>query len=245
YEKHLATKNHCIKTRSRWIFPMKNVLKLSWIVGILTQPTELCEERLFQSYFQFIFIFILEQLYDLFICFLEKKYKYLIIVGFCFEVGKQTDGNNNNNLGNKDETTPSLQVLLSKIKFKIGNYVKLSRGKTGVVKCIGEIIGRGHFTRKGPISQVVIPLMNTLDPKISNTTFQLKPFKPNDRIIFVNGGVTVVIKYIDHPPFSEGEVIGIELGLRMAPGAHDDVYDKYRYFQVFFCLIFIVKYLFE
>ncbi|ETO06979.1 hypothetical protein RFI_30413, partial [Reticulomyxa filosa] len=174
-----------------------------------------------------------EQLYDLFICFLEKKYKYLIIVGFCFDAGKQTDGNNDNNLDNKDETTPPPQVLLSKNQiqdWKLREVISRENrsgemhwrdhqfgvGHNGTVwgkKYFETNIGRGHFTRKGPISQVVIPLMNTLDPKISNTTFQLKPFKSNDRIIFVNGGATVVIKYIGHPPFSNGEVIGIELGL--------------------------------
>ncbi|ETO31191.1 hypothetical protein RFI_05930, partial [Reticulomyxa filosa] len=182
----------------------------------------------------------------------EKK-KSLIIVEFCFDVGKQTDGGNDNDLDDEDETTPPPQAPLPKIHFKIGDYVKLSRGKSGVVKYIGETdftkgeiigleldtwnpcghngtvrgkkyfeanVGRGHFTRRGSISQVVIPLVKPLDPKTSNTTFQLKPFKPDDRIAFVNGGATGVIKYIGYPPFAEGEVFGIELD-EWSANAHD------------------------
>ncbi|ETN97552.1 hypothetical protein RFI_39977, partial [Reticulomyxa filosa] len=104
------------------------------------------------------------------------------------------------------------------------DYVTLSRGKAGVAKYIeetdlmkGEIIylelahrtvrGKkyfeaniccGHFTRRSFISQVVISLVRSLNPKNSNTTFQLKPFKPNDRIVLVNGWATSVIKYIGY-----------------------------------------------
>ncbi|ETO30902.1 hypothetical protein RFI_06217 [Reticulomyxa filosa] len=64
---------------------------------------------------------------------LEKKNKYLIIVGLCFDVGKQTDGNNDNDIDDENETTPPPQAPLSKIQFNIGDYVKLFLWKAGVV----------------------------------------------------------------------------------------------------------------
>ncbi|ETO10684.1 hypothetical protein RFI_26693 [Reticulomyxa filosa] len=70
----------------------------------------------------------------------EKTY-FKVILDYrwvCFDVGKQTD-NNNNDSGDKDETTPSSQAQLPKIKFKIGDYAKLSRGKAGMVNILESI----------------------------------------------------------------------------------------------------------
>ncbi|ETN97109.1 hypothetical protein RFI_40423 [Reticulomyxa filosa] len=60
------------------------------------------------------------------------------LFGFCCDVGKQSDGSNDNALDDEDDATPPPQAPLPKIKFKIGDYVKLSRGKAAVVKYIGE-----------------------------------------------------------------------------------------------------------
>ncbi|ETO00964.1 hypothetical protein RFI_36477 [Reticulomyxa filosa] len=64
--------------------------------------------------------------------------KCLIIVGFCFDVRKQT-GANDNNINDEEDAAPSPQAPLPKIKFKIEDYMKLFRRKAVVVKYIGEI----------------------------------------------------------------------------------------------------------
>ncbi|ETO31501.1 hypothetical protein RFI_05619 [Reticulomyxa filosa] len=80
--------------------------------------------------------------------------------------------------------------------------------------------GRGYFTRRTAISQVLIPLVKPIDQKLVNATFQLKPLKKDDRVIFANGGATGVVKYIGYPSFAEGEVFGIELD-EWSTNAHD------------------------
>ncbi|ETN97296.1 hypothetical protein RFI_40234 [Reticulomyxa filosa] len=82
-----------------------------------------------------------------------KKKEVLDYCWVCFDVGKQTDGNNDNDHDDKDETTPSSQAQLPKIKFKIGDYAKLSRGKAGVVKYIGE--HRLHFSNNNSFGEAV------------------------------------------------------------------------------------------
>ncbi|ETO14543.1 hypothetical protein RFI_22825 [Reticulomyxa filosa] len=122
-------------------------------------------------------------------------------------------------------------------------------------------VRRVHFTQRSSLYQVVIPLVKPLDLKTSNATFQLKWFKSNDRLVFVNEGITVVIKYIGYLSFAEEKVVDIELDDLSAnahhssansdiifstlwiPGAHDSMYNKYRHFQIFF--VFVVLYLFE
>ncbi|ETN97431.1 hypothetical protein RFI_40098 [Reticulomyxa filosa] len=121
-----------------------------------------------------------------------------------------------------------LDFVFDKIQIKIGDDMKLSRGKEEVVKYIGETdlmkedftdlekkhfeanVCRGHFTRE---AQVMIPLVKPLGLETSNATFQLKPLEPNSRIVFVSGEAISIIKYIGYPPFAEIEVICIELDL--------------------------------
>ncbi|ETO13095.1 hypothetical protein RFI_24280, partial [Reticulomyxa filosa] len=124
-----------------------------------------------------------------------------LCVGFCCDVGKQIECSNDNDSDGEDDTTLPPQVPLPKIKFNIGDYVKLPRGKA-VVNTYGRNdttrgkkyfeanVYRGHFKRRAFISQVSISLVNPFDPKTSNTPFKLKQFKPDDCTVFVNGVVT-------------------------------------------------------
>ncbi|ETO31088.1 hypothetical protein RFI_06033 [Reticulomyxa filosa] len=86
-----------------WSFPMKNVLKLNWII-----------------YFKVSF--------NLF---------YLIIVGFYFDVGKQTDNNNNNDLRNRHCGPKTSNTILQLKSFNPTIAQSSSMETTGVIKCIG------------------------------------------------------------------------------------------------------------
>ncbi|ETO27614.1 hypothetical protein RFI_09516 [Reticulomyxa filosa] len=176
----------------------------------------------------------------------DQQYAYIYAFLFTF-------GNTDKKEENEDESTPPPQAPLPKIQFKIGDYVKLARGKTGVVKYIGETAfmkgeiigleldtwtpyghngtihnkkyfeannGRGYFTRRNSISQVVIPLVKQLDPKAANASYQLRPFKAGDRVILKESGETGVVRYVGFPSFAEGEVFGIELD-EWSINAHD------------------------
>ncbi|ETO32014.1 hypothetical protein RFI_05103 [Reticulomyxa filosa] len=59
---------------------------------------------------------VVEQLYDLSIVLEKNKNKYLISVGFYFDVGKQTDNNNDNDLRNRSESLkydPPIEIIQS------------------------------------------------------------------------------------------------------------------------------------
>ncbi|ETO09191.1 hypothetical protein RFI_28196, partial [Reticulomyxa filosa] len=165
----------------------------------------------------------------------------------------------------EEEGTPPPQAPLPKIQFKIGDYVKLARGKTGVVKYIGETAftqgeiigleldtwdsyghngtirdrkyfeaneGRGYFTKRELISQVVIPLVKPIDLKTVNATFQLRPFKSGDRVQIKENGRTGIVKYVGFPAFTGGEVIGIELD-EWSMDAHDGIVNNEVIFETF------------
>ncbi|ETO01688.1 hypothetical protein RFI_35752, partial [Reticulomyxa filosa] len=78
---------------------------------------------------------------------------------------------NDNDFDDEDKIMQHLQIQLTKIQFKIGDYkhfrVKWSRRTL-------ESIG---------ISQLVFPLVKPLDPKTPNAAFKLKQLKIDNRIV--------------------------------------------------------------
>merc|ERR1712154_19983 len=141
----------------------------------------------------------------------------------------------------------------------------LARGKTGIVKFIGEtefakgeVIGlqldtwtpaghngtvrgkkyfeaqdgRGYFTRRSSISNVVIPLVKPLKQRRMSITYKLHPLSIGDRVRILEKWQTEdtvfkcgVIRYIGYPSFADGEVIGIELD-EWSVNAHDGSVDN-------------------
>ncbi|ETO05946.1 hypothetical protein RFI_31451, partial [Reticulomyxa filosa] len=186
----------------------------------------------------------------------------IILLFVCMSLNQDMQKETTND---EEEGTPPPQAPLPKIQFKIGDYVKLARGKTGVVKYIGETAftqgeiigleldtwdphghngtirsrkyfeaneGRGYFTKRELISQVVIPLVKPIDLKAVNVTFQLRPFKFGDRVQIKENGRTGIVKYVGFPSFTDGEVIGIELD-EWSMDAHDGIVNNEVIFETF------------
>ena len=120
--------------------------------------------------------------------------------------------------GPQDSGGISANAPMPKVNFKIGDRVRLARGKTGIVRFMGatefakgEVIGlqldqwipaghngtvrgkkyfesqngRGYFTRRTAISNVVIPLVKPLRQRRMSIAYKLHPLQIGDRIRFI------------------------------------------------------------
>ena len=92
--------------------------------------------------------------------------------------------------------------------------------------------GRGYFTRRESINNVVVPVVKPIKQRRKSITYKLKPLKLGNRVRFIkdNDERTGVIRYIGYPSFTEGEVIGIELD-QWSINAHDGTVNDVRIFD--------------
>eukprot|EP01083_Nonionella_stella_P266704 901844_1 len=173
---------------------------------------------------------------------------------------------------NKANEDAGPKAPLPQINFNVGDRVRLERGKTGIVKFIGEtefakgeVIGleldtwtpaghngtvrgkiyfnaqegRGYFTRRSNILNVVLPLVKPLQKKRMSIKYTLNPLNVGDKVKIIAEDQTVntqlygrtgVIKYKGYPEFADGEVIGIELD-KWCKNAHNGTVQGVQVFE--------------
>jgi len=92
--------------------------------------------------------------------------------------------------------------------------------------------GRGYFTRRESITNVVVPVVKSIRHRRKSKTYKLQPLKLGNRVRFIkdNDERTGVIRYIGCPSFTEGEVIGIELD-QWSINAHDGTVNEIHIFD--------------